>query len=282
MDDEVGGQWSIDPETRAQMRLEQVRRLLDEGDFAGALIEVEELLDEEPDNAEGLFLLGEALLELDDVESAADTYERFLAMAGEEGAEVTPAGRAGALCGLAVAKFELGDAAVAAESAREAARLLPDLGQAHFYLGLALERLDRKSEAIKSFVTAHRLDAEAYPLPVDVRRDQWPGLLKKALSRAPVGVQKFWNGVEVRFEELPTADDLKRSEPPLSPLVVSLYEGMPPEDEDEVATARPEALRLFTANLVRAGTLDGVVGDIGRALSLEAADWLGIDEDELV
>jgi len=58
MDDEVPSAWSIDGDTRTALRIDQIRKALDMGDYNQAVIEVEELLDEEPEHLEGLFLLG--------------------------------------------------------------------------------------------------------------------------------------------------------------------------------------------------------------------------------
>ena len=61
MDDEVQGGWRIDDATRQALRLDRVRKALDKSDWPGAVLEVEELLDETPDHPEALFLLAEAL-----------------------------------------------------------------------------------------------------------------------------------------------------------------------------------------------------------------------------
>jgi tetratricopeptide (TPR) repeat protein len=279
MDDEVMGGWSIDPETRAALRLDRVRRALDQGDFGGAVIEVEELLDEDPEHSEALVLLGEALLELGDAEGAVDAYEHHLQVAAADSASspwMIPA-----LAGLAIARFESCDLQGAVEAARESARLAPDLAESHFYLGLALERLPgRMAEALSAFVAAQQLDPEAYPFPMQLSRKQWDDLIERARRLLPKVLQDFWKGVPFRVEDLPPIDDLRRSDPPITPTVSALYEGEPPEDGDPWQR-RPEALRLFTGNLARLGSEDAVVEDLVRSMQEEALDWLGASLDDL-
>ena len=272
MDDEVVGGWRIDPETRAAMRVDRVRKALDAGDWHGAVIEVEELLDEEPKHPEGLFLLAEALLELGDPEGAVDAYAAHLAVAGPS---------PGALAGLGIAKFEICDLLGAVEATREAVRIAPDLGEAHYYLGLSLERIaGRKSEAVTAFVAANRLDPEAYPFPLQVGRRQWDELVARALRQIPDNLQGFWKDVPIKLEELPILDELRATDPPLSPTVSGLYEGVPPEEGDPWEI-KPTAMRLFTGNLARLGRVDAVSEEMARVLTSEALDWLGLEEEDL-
>jgi tetratricopeptide (TPR) repeat protein len=282
MDDEVIGGWKIDEDTRLALRLESVKKALDEEDWSNAVIEAEELLDEAPDHVEGLYLLAEALLELGDAEGANETFERHLEVAREQEVELDPGHLAAVLCGLAVARFECVDMPAAAEAAREAIRLAPDLAQAHYYLGLALERMQgRKSESTQSILAAHRLDPEAYPLPLLLHRAQWEAAFGSALEVVHPRLQAFWSGLPVHFHELPDLAELRRHEPPLSPTVSGLYEGEPPENVKDPWQSRPKSLRLYTANLARLGHLDRMSEEIARTLQDEALDWLGLTLEDL-
>jgi tetratricopeptide (TPR) repeat protein len=283
-DDEVPGAWTIDPSTRTQLRLDRVRVMLDEGDYAGAIIEVEELLDEDPEHAEGLFLLAEALLELGEAQSAAETYEGYLATVGDGAADdLALAQKAAALCGLAVARFECCEPIGAAEAARASIRIAPELAEAHFYLSLALERVDgRKAEAASELMAAHQLDAEAYPLPLALSADGWSAAIREAMSHLPRSLIEFWRGVPIEVLDLPALEELRRSDPPVTPTVSGLYVGTPPEGGDvDPWTERPKGLRLYKANLARLGTRAAVVEEITDVLHTEAADWIGVGSDEV-
>jgi tetratricopeptide (TPR) repeat protein len=280
MDDEVVGPWHIAPEIRAGLRLQTVKKALDQGDWQTAVLEAEELLHEEPEHQEALFLLAEALLELGDVEGAREAYEQHLELATQDPSP-DPARMAGALCGLAVARYECCDLPGSVEAARECIRIAPDLAEAHYYLGLALERMPgRKSESVTPFIAANRLDPEAYPLPVQLSPRQWEGAVKAAVGLLPSPLQRFWSGVPIRLEEAAPIEELRQAEPPITPTVGGLYVGTPP-DEAGNWDEKPEALRLFTGNLARKGSVEAVTTEIAATLKAEALDWLGITEDDL-
>lgn len=278
MDDEVQGGWRIDDATRAALRLDRVRKALDKSDWPGAVLEVEELLDESPDHPEALFLLAEALLELGDAEGARDAYQQHLKAAGPDGDKAM---RAGALAGLAVASFECVELQAAVEAARKSLELAPDLGETHFYLGLALERIPgKKSDSVAAFMAAHRLDPEAYPLPKQFSEAEWNAMVAEAMSALPDAVRTFWKGVPVLLVDLPDLAELRAIDPPLTPTVSGLYDGVPPEEGDP-ATEKPESVRLFTGNLARLGDRAAIVSEIGNTLLHEAFNWLGVTDDEV-
>lgn len=279
-DDEVIGGWHIDPEMSRTMRIALVRKRLDQGEFGEAVLECEELLDENPDHPEGLFLLAEALLELGDPQSAAEAYEQQVEVAGRT--TDNPFSIA-ALTGLAVCRFELCDIAGSVEAARDAIRLSPDLAEAHYTLGLALERIPgRKSEAVNAFAAARGLDPEAYPFPLQLDRRGWDAILAAARAKLPRKLQKFWDGVTFKIEDLPDLGELQRNDPPISPTVTGLYDGTPPEEEDEDPWfVKPLSMRLYTGNIARLGDRDAAVEEVAAVLRSEAIDWLGIGEDEL-
>jgi cytochrome c-type biogenesis protein CcmH/NrfG len=217
MDDEVRIGWQIAPEIRAAMRLDRARTAMDRGEFAAAVMELEELLDEEPDSPEGLFLLGEALLELGDFEGALQAYEHHLEMAGPN---------PGTLTGLAIARFNTCDLSGAAAAARDVVRLAPESAEAHYYLGLALERLaNRGGGAIGSFAAANQLDPVAFPFPLQVETSEWHGLVQAALALLPHSLQDFWTDIPIILEDLPNLDELRSAEPPITPTVTGLSPG---------------------------------------------------------
>lgn len=273
MDDgPAGGAWQIDPDTRRRLRLDRVRAAFERGDWDEVVLEAEELLDEEPDHTEALFLLGEALLELGDWEVAREVYDHRVGLDGVD---------APALVGLAVASLHLCDLPAAAEAAREAVRLDPGHAEGHHTLGLALERMPgRQGEALAEFSAAAHLEPERYPLPITLRHPDWELAIGSALERLHPRLRTFYEQVPFRIEELPDLAELRSADPPLSPTVVALYAGDPPDDEDPF-DRRPDAMRLFARNLGRAGSLDGVVEDLAGALRDEALDWLGVDPSEL-
>jgi tetratricopeptide (TPR) repeat protein len=276
MDDgPIGGAWTLDPETRTVMRLERVRAALGAGAWTEVVLEAEELLDEQPDHAEALQLLGDALLHGGDHELARQVFEHRVSLDG---------GSVKALIGLAVSAFHLTDLPTTLETAREAVRQDPGNARAHYFLGLALERSEgRAAEALTELSVAAQLDPGEYPLPLAVKKSEWIRLYERSVARLPPPLREVWEGVEVRLEEWPDFEELRHLTPPVSPLVGAMYVGEPPE---ETATnggrrAQPEAIRLFTRNLARAGEANALVVELADLLQDEALDWLGIDLEDL-
>jgi len=274
MDDEISsGVWQLDPATRTAMRLDRVRSTMRERDYTSAIIEVEELLDEEPNNAEALFLLGESLLEVGDAPLALEAYTHHIALAG---------GDRHSLLGMAIARFETCDLIGSIESSREVIRLDASVAEAHWYLGLALERLpSRQADALAAFSAARQLQAADFPYPLDLSDDEWHQAVRQALRSVHPSLEEFWYGIPVQFEDLPDISELRKHVPPVPPTISALYLGEASEEGDPWAQ-RPRAIRIFRENLARSRDQDELVQQIALALQSEALDWLGlISPDEL-
>ncbi len=274
MDDEVLTGWRIDPDVRAAMRLDRARMARDRGAVDHAVMELEELLDEDPEHVEALFLLGETQLDDADFGGAALAYAHCVDVSEQPAAE--------ALSGLAVARLNLCDLPGAIDAARRALVSAPDLAEAHYTLGLALEWSDaHKAEAVQAFATARALAPEQYPYPLRVKKPEWEGLIRKALLLLPEALQDFWADVPVLLLPRPDLDELRASEPPITPTVTGLYQGIPPDDDVDPWEVRPEAIRLFIDNLVRSPTRPELIEAIARTFDHEARDWLDLTPDEI-
>lgn len=266
--------WTLDPETRIAMRLEQVRKLVDRMQWHDAALEAEELLDEHADHPEALELLARAQLGIMDAEGAAQTWEQLH--------QVDPSPRPDRLAGMAMARFDVCDLVGAVEAAREAVRLDPALAEGHFVLGLALERLPGRSvEAAQAMMAANRLDPVSFPFPIRLDASGWEQALTTAMLQVPPPVRELWEGVPVRLPELPDLDLLRKSQPPLTPRLPGMFEGHPPSLQDpppEDPWARsPDGLQLFTRNLSRVHSLEELVARLADVLEQEALMWVGED-----
>ncbi len=271
MEDEIpNGVWRIDAGTRSVLRFDRARTAFDAGDWAVAVVEAEELLDESPDHPEALRLVANASLELGQPEIAADAFSQLLE-SGTAGADV--------YSGLAVALFDLCEIPRAIVMAREAIKRRPDDAEAHYTLALALERTGT-AESATHFAAARQLDPELYPFPLRLKKPDWERAYEQALALVAVDVATFWDGVPIRWEELPTIDELKAEHPPIRPTVGGLAAGEPPPEGD-TGNQRPAALRLFQRNLARAPDKRALADDIAAVLESEAMAWLGLTEDDL-
>jgi Flp pilus assembly protein TadD len=132
MEDEVANTWRIDGATRSAMRLARAQNALSDEDFETAILEAEELLDEDPTHGPALRLLGAALLESGDAEGSAQALTQYLSLGDPS---------AGVFVDLATARFESCDLLGAIEAAQRALELDASAAEAHFYLGMALDRM---------------------------------------------------------------------------------------------------------------------------------------------
>lgn len=273
MDDELpGGAWRLDPDLSQDLRLRRVRKALDEGEFDAAVHEAEELLDEAPNHPEALFLLGEALLELADYELALTAFQQRVGLDGGDPAS---------LLGLGIAAFQTCDLPLATETLREVIRVEPDQAEAHYYLGLALERTPGHSrEALNELMAAFQLSPARFPLPRDLTHADWQELVAGAVARLPESLHAFYSNLPFAIDDLPDIDELRAHDPPLPPTIAALHVGEPPEDGDPW-TDRPESIRLFARNLARAPTPEDLIDQLRQALLDEALHWLGIALEEL-
>jgi len=274
MDDEIQQGWTLDPETRTLMRLDHLRKLIETMAWHAAALEAEELLDETPDHVEAMELLAKAQLGMMDAEGAVLTWEQVHLL--------DPSPRPDRLAGMAMARFDTCDLVGAVEAARESVRLDPGLAEAHFVLGLALERLPGRSvQAATALIAANRLDPLAYPFPVRLDAKGWEQALTTAMLQVPDPVRELWEGVPVRLPPHPDLEMLRSNQPPLSPRIPGMFQGHPPsmaaEPVEDPWSHKPDGLLLFTQNLARVHSLDELVERLADILEQEAMVWVGED-----
>ncbi|MDX2022185.1 MAG: tetratricopeptide repeat protein [Deltaproteobacteria bacterium] len=128
---------------------------------------------------------------------------------------------------LGVAMFEL--ARFSDAQARLAAVLEqePNHAQAHFHMGLVLERAGEMELAEQHFAAATAADATAFPPRVEVAADAFAEQVREAVSQLPGPMQESLRDVPVEAAELPTLEDLTAESPPLSPTILGLFRGLP-------------------------------------------------------
>lgn len=272
-DEPTAGPWTLDPDLRAQLRLERVRTAIRNAEWLEAVLEAEELLDDETEHPEALALLGHAALGLGDAQIARLALEQAVTLGSDDAAS---------LLDLAVARFETCDLVGASEAAREVVRLEPDNAEGHWYLGLALERMrGRQAEAVTELSAARQLAPDRYPWPLDLDVEAWETAIRDAVGLLPPEIEEFWTGIPIQLVEEPDLDELRRMDPPVSPAVSGLFVGELPSNGDPL-DARPEALRLFRRNLALSRSVDELIEHIADALESEALGWLGVTSvDEL-
>ena len=137
----------------AQRFLQQAKRLYENGEFRGAVIELKNALQENPSLAEARLLLGRTYLLLGDGQSAEKELKRAKAL-GMEGAELQVA-----LAEAFVKQRRFEDVLAQLESLAEASKELE--GRAFTLRGIAQLGLDRAGAAKESFKRALQVDPDS-------------------------------------------------------------------------------------------------------------------------
>lgn len=269
MDDAVPGTWQLDPDTRLGLRLKRLRSSLEEGAFGEAVLEAEELLDEEPDYPDALYLLGEALLDGGDPEGAVMAFSRHVQLVGDD---------TESLLRLGLARYEICDLPGAEEATREVVRRRPDYALGQYQLSLIFEAQERKTESLSALMLANRLEPSTFPLPNLWTAEQWQEAIADAVVLLHPRLRRLWADVPMHLLESPSLEELCQADPPLSPRTVGMIHA--PQGPTEVD--RPQSMRFFQRNLNKAADYEELVDWVTTALEHEACAWLGLAPEDLV
>lgn len=261
----------MDREALDVLRIERARSALEQGDPATAIVEAEELLDVSPDNLDALLLVGEACLDLGDAVVGHAALSRYC--------ELNPH-NASALSALAVTSFELTWIELCVASARRATALNAYGAEAWFFLGLALERIGEYAESLDALSRAAQLDAEAYPLVDPLDDAEWDQAVEQGQRMLSKELSGWYSQVPLRVELFPDLNELRVTQPPLSPTTPALASGPLPEHGADPWEVHPEAVRLYRGNLERIAAMEGdLPRRIAEALRGEALEWLALADD---
>jgi tetratricopeptide (TPR) repeat protein len=262
----------MEPTLLHAMRLERCRDAYRKRDLVTAILEAEELLDEDPNNAGALEIVSDAEIGL------GHGREAVLALTALK--DIAPDSPR-VMSGLAVARFLDLDFEGSLAAADAVLAQDPDAAEALAYRSLALERLGDWEGSRSAEERAAIVSPELFPLPPDHADVEWDEALDAAIAKLPTFFQAFYNNVLLVWHHLPDVSTLSSIEPPLSPMMLALYEGAPPPDGDAIEIL-PRSVRLFWGNARRlASNLEYLVEELAQALLVEAADWMGLRPDQL-
>ncbi|MFT5587618.1 MAG: tetratricopeptide (TPR) repeat protein [Cognaticolwellia sp.] len=265
--------WGLDASAISELRLSRALKALDGGDPVTAMLEAEELLDEDPDNIEAIVLVGEASLDQSSFATARIAFQHALGIDSE---------LIKAWAGLSLACYELTDLESCASSAQEGLRLDEQDPALWYYLAVALEQLDHHERAEQAFSQASRIDGANFPRPLRYAPELWGQALKSAMELLPTTLRDWYQRFPVELHRFPDLEELRIPEPPLSPAAGALYLGEPPTlGFGNPWATQPQKVRVFTGNLERGAPLPPDMARIvATALRQEALDWLGLDDHE--
>jgi predicted Zn-dependent protease with MMP-like domain/Flp pilus assembly protein TadD len=182
-----------------------------------------------------------------------------------------------------IALYELCRWDDARRALERAAELDPDDAWTQHHLGLVAERRGDGKEARRRFDRARRLDPGEFPAPIALSQKEFDAAVEEALARIPEKVRSYLANVAITVEDLPAEDELRASDPPLSPTILGMFRGPAyGRGGADPWTHLPSAIVLFQKNLERfARTREELADEIGVTLVHEVGHFLGLDEDEL-
>lgn len=266
----------IDPEDReAQLLAAEASLMLE--DLLRVVGICEEILKVDPSDTRARHLMAEAILDLGEATEAAALFETLL----EEDED-----HVDAWMGLAIARYELGQYPVSLDCLKEVRRLMgEDVADVFFHIGLNLERLDDEKGAKRAFARAQELAPDQYPPPLLITLDEFGAIVEDVMESLPEKLRGFMGNVPISVEEIPSEDDLKASDPPLSPRIWGLFRGSSIlENHPEVISSSqlPSEIVLYRRNLERGcADKEELTEEIRVTLLHEIGHYLGWDEDEV-
>ena len=231
----------------------------------------------------------------DKAEAALDfTLEVWLTLADVRGADHDPKGAlAAADVAISLDKDDpmvrvargsaLFDLCRLDDAAGEVAKALdrdPRCPDAHWLRGRVLTVKADNDGADKAFARAIAIDGERFQPPFRISEDDFAGVLEAAMAELPDVIKGALKNLDVIVQDLPDIETLKKSDPPLSPSAVGLFD--PEPLAPNAGPGQPVRIFLFRKNLeVSCATRDEMVDEISVTLLHEIGHHLGLDEDDL-
>jgi len=253
--------------------VDRIWDLLDDAEIENARTETNDLLKGRPRHPDLLVLDAAVAIEEGDPDRALDALR---------GAELS-ADPALLFHLRALAQFHRVDLDAARADAEKALAVRPQLAEAHALLSRVHEFLGDDARGRRHSESAHEIDPETFPLPLEVSDEEFDRLVERGLAELPAEVREHLQQIPVVIEPLPSRALLTAETPPLAPDLLGLFVGhhlMGRSHSDPPAA--PGAIYLFRRNLLRAcRDRDELAREVRITVQHEVGHYLGLDEDDL-
>jgi len=134
--------------------------------------------------------------------------------------------------------------------------------------------------ADKAFQRAVSYEGERFTMPHRIDVDAFSKVVEDAVAELPEVIKNALKNVSIIVEDLPDVNVLNKSDPPLSPSAVGLFDPEPLAPNG--GPGQPVRIFLYRKNLeISCATRDEMVDEIGVTLLHEIGHHLGLDEDDL-
>ncbi len=158
------------------------------------------------------------------------------------------------------------------------------MADAHYTLGLCLERQARFAEADSRFQRAAELAPDRFKVPYRMTRQAFDEVVREAIAMLPAYFRRYLDNVQIVVDAVPSEDLLFETDPPLDPELFGLFQGIPLVERSLMDTvpAQPDRIHLFQRNIERYRDChEGVVEEMRVTLLHEVGHAMGLDDEGL-
>jgi len=255
--------------------IDQAYEALEEARFQEALDIGREALEADPESAPGHYLCGAALVEMRHAEEAIPCLRLALALDPDyPDARFCLASAQFATCHFTAARHEL----------QKVLEMEKRMADAHYSLGLCLEREGRFAAADESFAHAVELAPDRFHPPFRLQRQEFDEIILRAVALLPSYFREYLENVPVLVDDLPAEDLLFSTEPVLDPELFGLFSGIPLLERSLMDTvpAEPDRIHLFQRNIERyCPNRERLLDEIRVTLLHEVGHAMGLDDEGL-
>lgn len=221
-----------------------------------------------------LMIAGHACWEDGDLEGAL----RYYRQASDSDPE-----RMDAAVALGVALFHLGRFVSAQQCFELVTVEDPEIAEAWHYMGLLALRARKVPLAEIFFARAHEREPQRWLKPTFLDPSKIEEILNEIFGELPKDIQRALKDVAVILDDQVPEELIHSSSPPLDPLALGLFDGIPlPEQGSEGAPTDVNRILIFSDNIALMAADEAKLREeLAITLKHEIGHYLGLDEDDL-